>query len=450
MEREGTDVRRIGPTTATLLVVASMVGTGVFTTTGFLLADVGSAGAVLVAWLVGGVFALCGALVYGELAAAIPANGGEYLLLARIFHPAVGFAAGWVSLVVGFSASIAAAALAFGEYLADAAPGVPPVWAGAGLVATMTALHATSVRGGSGAQNALTVMKVVLVGALIVVGLALGDLGRLAPDDGVGLGEAMARPGFAVGLIFVSFAYAGWNGAAYLAGELRDPARTLPLALLGGTALVTALYLGLNAAFLAAAPPEALAGRVDVAHVAATHLLGAGAGRLLSATIALGLLSAVGAMIMSGARVYQAMGRDYARLSVLAYRTPSGAPVAAVVLQSSVALVMLGTSSFGALLTYVGVTVSVMGGVTVLGVFVLRWREPELEEPYRTWGYPVTPGVFVGLAIWMATYGLYARPVAAGAGLATIAVGLALYAIVARGGPAPGPAPSDPTRPDPR
>jgi APA family basic amino acid/polyamine antiporter len=246
--------------------------------------------------------------------------------------------------------------------------------------------------------------------------------------------EAVLSPEFAVALVLVSFSYSGWNGAAYVAGEVRAPSRNLPLALLLGTALVTVLYLGLNAAFLAAAPAADLAGVVEVGHVAARRLSGPAAGRILSGVVAVVLASSVGAMILAGSRVYEAIGSDHRALAFLARRTSRGAPAAAVAVQVALALAMVVTSSFGALLAFIGFTLSVGAGLTVLGVVVLRLREPGLARPYRTWGYPATPLLFLALSAWMVGHSLAERPVSSLAGLAIIALGLVLYLVVARSG----------------
>lgn len=426
--------RRLGVLTATLLVIASMVGTGVFTTTGVVVADVPSVPAVLGAWLLGGVLALAGALSYAELGAALPRNGGEYQILGRVYHPAVGFVAGWISLVVGFSAPIAASALAFGDYLAAVVPGVPPIGAAVVLVVALAVVHAIDVRVGSGVQNAFTLGKVGLVVVFIVAGAFAADGSHLAAPASVSVGDAVLDPTFAVALILVTFAYCGWNGAVYIAGEVRDPGRTLPLALLGGTAIVVVLYLGLNLVFLASAPLGALSGKVEVGHVAAVRLFGPDAGRLLSSLIALALVSSVSAMLMAGPRVYATMGADHPRLRVLARRTGRGGPFAAVVLQAVVAVAMILTASFGTLLAYIGFTLSISGGLTVAGVLVLRRREPDLARPYRTWGYPVTPLLFIALSLWMVVYTLIERPEAALPGLGTLAAGGVAYLFLGRRG----------------
>lgn len=424
--------RRIKGRTAAFLVVASMVGTGVFTTSGLLLEDLRSTPVVLLAWVLGGVLALTGALSYAELVAALPHNGGEYQLLSTIYHPSVGFASGVVSFVVGFSAPIAASAIAFGQYLHAVWPAIPAMPAALVLVVGMCTVHAFRVGVGSGAQDVLTVFKIVLVVGFVAAGAAFIEPARLGWSER-GFVEASLSPAFAVALIYVTFSYSGWNAATYVAGELEDPGRALPLALIAGTAIVTVLYLAVNVVFLAGAPPEALSGEVAVGHVAASHLLGETAGTALSLIIALGLVSTVGALIMTGTRVLDAMGRDHGPLARLAQRATGGGPFVAVALQGVAAVIMVATSSFDALLGYIGFTLSIFAALTVLGVIVLRVRQPELERPYRTWGYPVTPIVFVALMTWMILWSVSEAWRSALWGAATIGVGLLLWLAVRRG-----------------
>jgi len=424
--------RKLGPLTAIMLVVASMVGTGIFTTTGFLLADIRSGPAVLVAWLLGGVLALAGAFAYAELAAAMPENGGEYLLLSRIYHPSLGFVAGWISLIVGFSAPIAAAALAFSSYTAAVFPGVPQLPLSITLIALLSGVHCLRLELSSGFQNAFTIGKAALILAFIVGGLWLGDPARAFEPGSVPAGQAVLSSGFAVGLIFTSFAYQGWNASLYIAGELKQPARWLPLSLVLGTVLVTALYLGLNVVFLAAVPAAELTGQLEVGHLAAVALFGDGAARLLSIIIAIGLISTVGAYIMTGPRVYEAMGKRFSGLRFITGRAQGGGPVRSILLQGAVAMVMALTASFDALLTYAGFTLSAVAGLAVAGVIVLRFREPDLPRPYRCWGYPVTPLLFVGLMLWMMGHSVLERPIVALAGAITVIVGFGLWAMFER------------------
>lgn len=439
--------RSLSTLSAALLIVASMVGTGVFTTAGVLLDLAPSRVAVLAVWLIGGLAALAGSLSYAELAAAIPRNGGEYLLLSRIYHPAAGFIAGFVSLVAGFAAPIAASAIAFGHYLHAALPAVPQTPAALGLIAAATLLHSGRLRTGSRLQDLLTLLKVATIVAFIVLGAL-----RLDPYvlfTGAPVTDVLGTGGVAMGLIIVAYAYSGWAAAIYVAGEIRRPARALPRALILGTVLVTILYVGLNAVFLLAVPPAELRGVIEVGAVAATHLIGPEGGRVFSAVIALGLLATVGALVMTGPRISEAMGRDYPRLSFLLRRHPDKNPVAATLIQGALAAALVLTTAFGTLLGWVGVLLTLSSALTVAGVFVLRRRQPHLPRPYLTFGYPLTPCIFLALAAWMVIAAIVERPAIVAASAATVAVGFALYLLVARptAPAAPAAPPNRPTTP---
>jgi APA family basic amino acid/polyamine antiporter len=412
---------------ATALVVANMIGTGIFTTTGFLSGELGSPALVIGVWVVGGLLALCGAAVYGELGAMMPRAGGEYVYLSRAFHPAVGFLSGWVSLLVGFSAPVALSAFAFGTYLHAADPNVPAKLAGAGVIVAFTALHMGDVLRGGRVQTWLTAYKVALIVVFVVAAFSVGD-GDWSHLDA---GSASATPGgLAVALVLVSFAYLGWNAAAYVAGELRDPGRTLPRALLWGTGMVLVLYLGLNLAFFYAAPaPVLAAGSEDVGAVAAHALFGGTGGRAFSVLIAVALMSSVSAMTMAGPRIYMAMAEDGLFFRALAKRGRGGAPALSVALQGALAIAMLLTSTFIDLLMYVGFTLSAFSALAVLAAFALRRREPAAPRPYRAFGWPVTPVLFLALSTWMVALAIVERPIVALFGFATLAAGGLVYAL---------------------
>jgi APA family basic amino acid/polyamine antiporter len=271
---------------------------------------------------------------------------------------------------------------------------------------------------------------VALIGAFSIAGLAWGDLSRLTAAEGKAFAEAVRSPMFAVQLVYVSFAYSGWNTAAYLAGEFRRPTRDIAPAILAGTAIVAILYMGLNVVFLASAPMSELAGQDRVGHIAAVSLFGPVAGNFMSLLIVIGLVSTASANTMAGPRVYEAMGFDYPALRFLTRRRAGGGPVIAIALQTALAAAMILTASFKTLLEYIGVTLSLVAAATVLGVIVLRRREPDLARPYRTWGYPVTPIVFLALEGWMVTYVVREKPLTAAVSAGTVTVGLILYAIV--------------------
>jgi APA family basic amino acid/polyamine antiporter len=404
------EVRRLGFVVAAAIVVANMIGTGVFTSAGYQAASLHDGGTILVAWLVGGALALCGAAAYAELGAMMPRAGGEYVYLREAYHPMVGFLSGWVSLFAGFSAPIAVSAIAFGKYTAAVFGGIGPDGQkalGVGLVLAMTALHGFDTVIGGRVQAGFTIAKASLILVFIVAGLAFGDgdWTHLQARDG-GLDHVFTRD-FAVALMFVSFAYSGWNASAYIAGEIRDPARNLPRSLLVGTAIVTVLYVLLNLTFLYALAPETLAPAgqwppvIEVGDLAARVLLGDTAGSMLSSLIALGLVSAVSAMVMAGPRVYAAMAEDGALPAVLARRSKRGVPWIAVVLQGAIACVVVLVADLGKVIQYVGFLLSIFAALTVAAVIVLRVTKPKAERPYRTWGYPITPLVFLAAAVWV-------------------------------------------------
>ena len=412
------------------IVVASMIGTGIFTTTGILLKQVSPMG-ILLLWALGGIVALCGALTYGELAAILPRSGGEYHFLSKIYHPLVGFLAGWISLTVGFSAPIAAGALAFGTYLSAVYPILSPIGLSVGLVLVISLLHMLGVRTGCYFQNTFTVLKVLLITTFIGGGLFFLAQGHGITQPAKTATGGVGNPAFWVGLIFVSFAYSGWNGATYVLGEVKRPRRTIPLALMAGTLLVTGLYLGVNAIFLSVVPPQDITGVVEVGHVVAQAIFGPSAGTVMSLFIALALVSSVSAMIMTGPRVYFTAGEDYPLLASLARLSPRGTPVIAIALQAGIALILLITATFETLLNYIGFTLSLFTGLTVAGIFLLRRRKDlPRAAAYRTWGYPFTPLAFILLSAWMVFHNVWNRPLTSLAGIVTVGIGVGLYYIV--------------------
>jgi APA family basic amino acid/polyamine antiporter len=313
-------------------------------------------------------------------------------------------------------------------------PWIPAIPVGLCLIAIFAVVHSVHVQAGSRFHNAFTLGKTSLIVLFIVAGFLKGDAAQLTAASESTLRQCVLSPSFAIQLVYVSFAYAGWNTAGYLAGEFRNPQRDVPRAVIVGVSVVVLLYLGLNVVFLTAAPLTELAGQEKVGHVAATHLFGGSGGRLVSMMIVAGLVSTVSANLMSGPRVYEAMGADYQRLRFLTLRRAGGGPVSAIALQAVLAAIMLVTSSFEGLLTYIGVTLSLCAEATVLGAVVLRYREPDLPRPYRTWGFPLTPLIFLALESWMIVFAAQKEPRTAVFGGATIAIGLIAYGLVQQQG----------------
>ena len=419
--------RAVSATTATAIAVADMIGIGVFTSLGFQLASIPSGFSILMLWIVGGLAALSGALAYAELAVAFPRSGGEYNFLSRIYHPALGFMAGWGSATVGFAAPVALAAMAFGEYFAGVVPGAPPVLLGLAVAWGVTLVHFLGVRTGSTFQNLSTLIKIALIVAFIVAGFGVAEPQPISflPQPG-DLGYIFSAP-FAVSLVFVMYSYSGWNAATYIAGDVREPERTLPTAMLVATLVVMVLYVLLNAVFLYSTPIAAMAGQLNVAQIAGEHIFGAAGGRVVAALICIGLISAISAMMWIGPRVTVAMGEDFPLLRIFSQRSATGVPVVALSLQISVVTVLLLTQSFEAVLDFIQFSLTLCSFLAVLGVIVLRIQRPALPRPYKVWGYPLTPFVFLGVTGFMMYYLVSERPAQSLASLALTASGLALY-----------------------
>jgi APA family basic amino acid/polyamine antiporter len=420
--------RSVGVAVCVALVVANMVGTGVFTSLGFQLVEITARPAILLLWLLGGVLALCGALCYAELAAALPRSGGEYHFLGRIYHPAVGFMAGLVSIVVGFAAPVALSAMAFGSYLQGLFPAVPAGAASVAIVLLVTLVHLRSLRVSSIFQVSFTLLKISLV---VFLSFALWR----APDANAAAAPPWAHlifsPPFAVSLMFTLYAYSGWNAATYILGEVRAPGTVIPRALVIGTLLVMVLYLALNSAFLHAAPVSALAGQLNVAQLAAESVFGSGGGRLVAGVISLGLISAISAMVWAGPRVAMVIGEDYPAFGLLRRRTAAGIPVVAVLAQGALTLGLLLTSTFEQVLVFTQFALLACSFLTVLGLIVLRRTQPALPRPFRTPFYPLTPLLFLGISGFAMVYTATVRPVEAILGACTLLGALGVYRLVA-------------------
>jgi APA family basic amino acid/polyamine antiporter len=422
--------RRLGLGSATALVIASMVGTGVFTTSGFALEALGRPEAVLLAWVAGGVLAACGALSYGALSRRLPESGGEYLFLSRTLHPAAGFLAGWISLLAGFTAPIAVAALAFHAYAAPSLglAAMPPEWTATLVILVMALLHGVRLRMGLALQNAALALNLALAAGFIAFGLrAVAARGAGIPFELAALGE-VELGAFAVTLIWVSFSYSGWNAAVYVAGEVRDPQRNLPRSLWLGTALVGILYLALNAVFLYAAEPAQLAGRAEIAAVAAEALGGPALRRLAALLVALALLTSISSMMMTGPRVYRRMASDGLFPALLA--AGHDVPAAAVALQAVLGAIAVWSAGIAEILGYIGFALGLSAAATVAALFRLRHREGAARLPVP--GYPWVPAIFLVGTLGASGFLVLRRPYEAAVGLLTLAAGLPVYALAAR------------------
>jgi APA family basic amino acid/polyamine antiporter len=418
--------RTLGVPSAVALVVANMIGAGVFTTSGFALADLGSRGPVLLAWALGGAIALCGALCYGALARRIPVSGGEYTFLSQTVHPLAGFAAGWVSLLAGFTAPLAAAAEGFQAYLSGPLGwSRDPDWLGSAALVACGALHGLRLRPGVWAQNAAVALKLLAIAGFVALGAA-------APRSPEVAAEPAWRPfepgALGVTLVWISFAYSGWNASVYLASEIRDPERNLARSLWLATSLVTAAYLALNAAFLWAAPAAQLAGRADVGAVAAQALGGDVLRAALAALVALALFTSISSMVMAGPRVYARMAED--GLFPRAFSSSGEVPSRAVALQVALALAALWIGELAELLGYVGFTLGLCAAATIGGLVALRVREGRARVPVPL--FPWLPALFIAATLASSAFLIARRPLEAAVGALTVASALPAYAVLRR------------------
>jgi APA family basic amino acid/polyamine antiporter len=417
--------RQLGLGAATALVVANMVGTGVFTISGLLMKDLGSPWLVLLAWLLGGVIALLGALCYGALARRIPESGGEYIFLARTLHPGAAFVTGWLSLVVGFSATLGSSGFAFAEYVFKSiGAGEPPTLTQLRVVATLllaaaALLHLSSVSFGARVQATVVVAEVLLITLFVAFGLVrLGTTGFHATPVAGDYGK------MGVALILVSFAYLGWNAAVYIAGEIKQPDRNLPRSLIYGTAVVTLLYLALNAVFVFAVPGAKLAGETAVGDVVARELGGPGLAAVFSGLVALALAMCVSALTMTGPRVAARMATDGLLPKVFCGQA-GRPPRVALLVQLALGLLALWTSTFGSILTYVGFTLGISTIATIVGLCRIRLQEGRARVPVPGW--PWVPALFLAFVTGSTAFAVWSRPVVGLVGLATLGLFTAAY-----------------------
>lgn len=423
--------------TVVAVIIANMVGTGVFTSLGFQLVDIRSGFALLMLWAIGGLVALGGALTYAELGAALPRSGGEYNLLRRIYHPAAGFVSGWISSTIGFAGPTALGAMTFAAYLSSIFPdglndGMRKLVAAA-LVVVMALAHATNHRTSGSTQLVFTNFKIiVIVGFCLLALLVTNEPQPVNFLPQASDGAVLTSSVFAVSLIYVSFAYSGWNAATYLSSEVDNPQRNLPWILVMGTSIVTVLYVLLNFVFLYVAPMDAMVGQVEVGAIVAETALGAVGGQFVGLVFALLLISTVSAMTMAGPRVIQVIGEDYPALGFFGRTNRHGIPAVAIYTQTAVALTFILTSTFESVLVFAGFTMALNSSAAVFGVFVLRRRQPDLPRPYRTFLFPLPPLVYLTVMGWTLTFTLINRPAEALGSLAIIGSGLLFYFLTLR------------------
>ncbi|HSA62695.1 MAG TPA: amino acid permease [Nitrospiraceae bacterium] len=424
----------IGWFTAACVLVSNIIGGGIFTTTGLMARDLGDPVLILLLWFIGGLFAVGGAMVYGELGSRLPHAGGDYVYLRESYGPVVAFLSGWTSFTIGFGAAVAASAISFSSYALRVVPlederGWLAKSLSLALLWIATFIHCRGVGTGGRMQLLLTTTKVVAIGGLILGGLsALDGQGNLLltrpTEQQPTLGAA------AIALVIVTYCYLGWNVAGYIAADIADPQRTLPRIMIGGTAFVAVIYLLLNVVYLSALSIPELTREpiVPVAEKAAAALWGPRSGRLVAAILSLSIAGAVSAMTWAGPRVYWAMARDRMISPWLAQLHPRTAvPARAIVFQSLWASLLILSGTFEQLLVYSGLVLSLFMALTLSSIFPLRRRGVVTVHQYRAPCYPFLPAALVIGASALVIYSLIQRPAESLYGAITVLSGLPLY-----------------------
>ena len=433
--------RRLGFFPATNIVVANMIGAGIFTTSGLLLADLHDPLLMIGLWLVGGIIALCGAISYGELGASMPEAGGDYLFLSRLFHPSAGFLSGWLSFIVGFSAPIAASAIGFSEYFLRVFPGMNEWFGfipGSGplimqktlavlIIVVFTLIHYTGLELGAKVQNFLTVLKVVLIAGLIIAGLAFGDGDSLNFRKAASDGSFSGWKSIGLSLMWILFAYSGWNASTYIGSEIKNPRKNLPASLIAGTGIVILLYLLLNVVFVYAIPPDEMKGVISVGGLAMGKLFGGPAERVFSLLISFALFSSLSAFIIIGPRVYYKMASDGLFFKGIARVHPKfKVPSYAIVLQGVIAVIFVISGTFEQILTYMGFSLGIFPLLTIAGLIKMRLKG---RSAVKMPGFPVPQLVYLFAGSLILVLAFLERPLESLLAIGTLLTGIPVYLI---------------------
>jgi APA family basic amino acid/polyamine antiporter len=439
--------RQIGLFSAVMLIAGDMIGTGIFISTGVIAETLPSPGGVLLVWLLGGLLALAGALSCAELSASLPYAGGDYIYIREAYGKLMGFLSGWSSFLVTFSGAIAFLAVSLNGFTAFFFPvlrsesilfslAIPlvPITVTAGtifavaVVLLLSGLHCLGVRQGTMTQNVLTILKIGALLGIIVFGILFGkgDTAHFTPlFEWQKVGSFSV---FAAAFIPVIFAYSGWNAVTYIAGEVKDPEKNLPRALLLGVLIVTALYLAVNAVYIYAVPVTEMKGALRMSEVATTALFGYQTSAWITAIITISILGALNVVTMIGPRIYYAMAQDGVLFKSLGRVHPKfGTPTSAIILQAAWACLLILTNTWGTLFTYVSVVITLFSAFTVGSVIVLRYKRPELKRPYRLWGYPIVPLLFVLIHVGIVWGSVKEKPFESLVGVVIVAIGIPIY-----------------------
>jgi APA family basic amino acid/polyamine antiporter len=437
--------RKLGLFSLSNIVIANMIGAGIFVTSGLLMESLNNTGLMLVLWMVAGFIALCGAIAYGELGATIPKAGGEYIFLSKLFHPMLGFLSGWVSFIVGFSAPVAASAMGFSEYITRAFPELLSFANDSGIMTTMTikkgasilliliftGIHLRGIQNSARIQNGLTILKILLIGGLIFIGLLFGQgsLDHFSKPDTF-IANDISWKSIGLSLMWIMFAYSGWNAATYIGSEIKHPGKNIPNSLLLGTGIVILLYMGLNTFFIYAIPPEEMKGVISVGGLAMNYAFGRNMDVLFSMLISFSLFSSLSAYLILGPRVTYSMARDgYFFKSIAKINSKSKVPSSAILLQAAISIIMALSGTFDQILTYLGFSLGIFPILAVAGVFKLRITG---KSKMKLKGYPVIHSVFIIASLSILSLAYSERPVESSIAIATILIGIPFYYVMKR------------------
>lgn len=407
------------------LVVACMIGTGVFTSLGFQLMDVKNTYSIIILWVLGGIFALIGAFTYAELGTHFKESGGDYIFLSRIFHPFVGYLYAWTSLCVGFSAPIGIAAMAMISYLEPINPSIFNTWFGIAIIIILTSVHSISIKRSGQVQDITTYIKVAFVIAFIVIGFWVSPSGENAILLDDSWQKELFLPGFAVSLIYVTYAYTGWNSAAYIIDEIREPIKNLPKALILGTILVTIIYVLLQLVLLKHASVDQLSGQVEVATISFSNLFGDRGVLWIGVFIGIQLIATISGYLWVGSRIIYAMAEEHPLWSKLVYKNKLDIPTRALWIQAVIAIALTLTGTFEQVLLYASFVLQLMGTLTIASLLWVKRKSGTFISP----GRPYLQMVYILFSVWVLGYMFIEQPMESLMGLGIVAVGAISYFI---------------------
>ncbi len=411
--------------TGVAIVIANMIGTGVFTSLGFQIPEIQNTYTIIFLWVLGGIFALAGAFSYAEVGTFINESGGEYVFLSKIIHPFVGYLSGWISISVGFAAPVALASIAISEYVPI--NGFKITYLSIAIILIISLVHSFNLKISALFQNISTSIKIIFIILFVVSGFLITSTGENAISFTTSFSQEIWSAAFAISLIYVTYSYSGWNAAAYIVEEFKSPIKDLPKALITGTIVVTILYTLLQIVFLRHAPYDELVNQIEVGSIAANHMFTPRIAGLFSGMISLLLISSISAMIWVGPRVVAKMAEDYRIWSFLKL-SPSGIPVKAIWFQAIVSLVLILSGTFEQILIYCGILLNLSSALVVVAVFVIR-RHSFHQLSYRSPGYPVWQIIFLLLSVWMIIFAITNKPLETLIGFINILLGIGTYLI---------------------